>query len=147
MGTICYHWQKCKNLEVSWGSFWRIFCWIFCFLTNWRIFWRFLVFRKIFFTYYLWTIASFRIGVSSILFEIVFKGDELSSNTFFDEFFWRIFFYEFCLRIFFLRSFWHFFWWIFWRIVLTIFCDFFLWFFLTYNLLTIASFRIGVPSI
>jgi hypothetical protein len=58
-----------------------------------------------------------------------------------DEFLWRIFVTNICDEFL-------------WQIFVTNFCDEFVWrfwffgrFFLTYNLLTIASFRIGVPSI
>ena len=51
-------------LQIFWGVFWGIFWWIIW----WIIWWIFDdFFRKIFFTYDILTIASFRIGVPSIL--------------------------------------------------------------------------------
>ena len=80
------------------------------------------------------------------------------SDEFFDEFsdkfFWRIilknlfdkFFWRVSLTSFFDKCLDEFFWQIFWQIFLMNFWWIFLTNFLTYNLLTIASFRIGVPS-
>ena len=107
------------------------------------------LFRTLFlFDLSLWKVWAYRFG--GVLWGTCFMNIlTIFFDEVFDEFIWPIILTNFLMDLltnFFDEYFWRICWRIFLMNFLTIF-NFLVDFFLTYNLLTVASFRIGVPSI